>query len=251
MRHYHGTPLGGTRESVARFVSRGNRCFLVPFNRDEDMPIVALNAAGFCVDNGAFSAWQKNHPITNWQPYFDFVAHWMCHPSFDFALIPDVIDGDEGDNDSLLRDWQRRFANCRVEGVPVWHMHEGLDRLDLLCSGPWRRVAIGSSGQWSTPGTEGWWLRISEAMQVACDEHGRPRCKLHGLRMLDRDIVERLPLSSADSTNVAQNSQLLNRFGMYKPPTQCQRREVIAARIESTNSPPCWFGDVQARMFCD
>ncbi len=58
--------------------------------------------------------------------------------------------------------------------------------------------------------------------------------------MLNPEIVERYPFYSCDSTNVAQNSQLLGRYGMYKPPSQAQRREVLAARIESVKSPSVW-----------
>ncbi len=45
---------------------------------------------------------------------------------------------------------------------------------------------------------------MAQAMAQACDL-GRPRVKLHGLRMLDVEVFSRLPLASADSTNVARN----------------------------------------------
>jgi len=89
MIHYHGTPLGGTRESVARFVSSGTRHFLVPFMRQEDLPVVAEASCGFCLDNGAFSAWKSGKPITDWEPYYRWVSQWALHPRFAFAIIPD------------------------------------------------------------------------------------------------------------------------------------------------------------------
>ena len=238
MRHYHGTPLGGTRDSVARFMAAAGRHFLVPFGRDEDLPIVSEMSCGFCLDNGAFTAWKKGEPITDWKPYYSFCKEWHQNPRFDFAIIPDVIDGDEDQNRELIGQW---FKGCKVdkgwvEGSPVWHMHESMDYLKYLID-HFRVISIGSSGEYQSPGTTKWHIRMCEAMNVLCDDNGRPKRKIHGLRMLNPVIVERYPFHSCDSTNVAQNSQLLPRFGGYKPPTQSQRREVIAARIESAKSP--------------
>lgn len=102
-------------------------------------------------------------------------------------------------------------------------------------------VALGSSGQWSTPGTDAWWVRIGEAMEVACDEHGRPLCKLHGLRMLSPTIFSQLPLASADSCNVARNIGLDKRWsGAYAPVTPMQRALVLAERIELHATAARW-----------
>jgi hypothetical protein len=148
-----------------------------------------------------------------------------------------VIQGDEQANDELISVFED--ADLGRYGVPVWHMHESLDRLARLCD-RWPTVALGSSGQWATPGTAGWWARMSEALDAICDEHGRPAARLHGLRMLDPEIFTRLPLASADSTNAAVNSGSLSRFGIYLPPTAAQRAEVIAERIEAQNSAAVW-----------
>ena len=242
MRHYHGTPLGGTRDSVARFIAAGNRHFLVPHGRPEDLPIVAEVSCGFCLDNGAFTAWKQGQPITNWQPYYRWCKEWSRNPRFDFAIVPDVIDGTEQENRQLFAQW---FVHCKrddgsvIPYATVWHLHESLEYLEFLMTHA-DIVCVGSSGKWSNPGTESWHGRMSEAFEVLCDSEGRPRRRVHGLRMLAPDIVERYPFYSADSTSVAQNSQLIGRFGTYKPPTQSQRREVIAARLEATRSPSVW-----------
>lgn len=227
MIHYHGTPLGGPRQDAGRFLM--GRHALVPFSYPDDIAIVADVAQSFVLDNGAFTAW-KGGVAVDVPGYIGWCRQWNKHPGFDWALIPDVIDGDEAQNDALVWAWPPD-----IEGVPVWHMHESLDRLRVLCRS-WRVVALGSSGQYKTPGTAAWWTRMADAMSVACDDEGRPRCKLHGLRMLDPEIFSRLPLSSADSTNAAVNSGSLSRFGQYKPPTTSQRAAVIADRIESHNS---------------
>lgn len=228
---YHGTPCGGTRKDAARFL-RGRRA-LVPFPRPDDVAIVADVCQAFVFDNGAFSAWTRGERL-DVDGYVAWCEQWHRHPGFDWALIPDVIDGDESDNDALVRAWPRF-----IRGVPVWHLHESLERLARLAR-EWPTVALGSSGQWRTPGTASWWQRMAEAMDAICDEAGRPACRLHGLRMLDQDIFTKLPLTSADSTNATVNSGSLDRFGMYLPPTAAQRAEVIAERIEAHNSAAVW-----------
>ncbi|HBP0200252.1 hypothetical protein FA137_06970 [Pseudomonas aeruginosa] len=239
MIHYHGTPIGGTRQDAARFLA--GRHALVPFPRQDDVAIVAEVCQSFCFDNGAFSVWKKGGTL-DIEGYLRWVDDWRRHPGFDWALIPDVIDGDEADNDRLLDQWPEQLP-----GVPVWHLHESLERLQRLAS-VWRTVALGSSGQWATPGTAPWWKRISAAMNSICDAHGRPNCRLHGLRMLDPMIFGRLPFASADSTNAAVNGGSVSRFGIYPPPTAGQRAAVIADRIETHNSAPVWTRSGQAEL---
>jgi hypothetical protein len=237
--HYHGTPCGATREDVARFLS--GRHALIPFVRDEDVGTAAEVCQSFAVDNGAFTAWKQGTPITDWSEYYKWCKHWAKHPAFDWAIIPDMIDGTESDNDALISAWDRLMWHpVRVEGVPVWHLHESMERLGRLVGGRYRRIAIGSSGQWPTPGTDGWWARMAEAMSIACDGDGRPKAKLHGLRMLDPAIFSRLPLASADSTNAVRNSSNFSRFGMYCPPNASARMSIIADRIESHQSAAVW-----------
>ncbi len=157
------------------------------------------------------------------------------HPSFDFALIPDVIDGTEQENSTLTAIWPLGIQ-C---GVPVWHLHESLPRLRQLCE-YWPRVALGSSGEYAQIGTVQWWNRMKEAMDVACP-FGFPLAKLHGLRMLDPEIFSRFPFSSADSTNVARNIGIDQAWrGPDPPANKAGRAVVLADRIESTNSAPEW-----------
>lgn len=238
MIHYHGTPLGGPRQDAPRFLI--GRHALVPFSYPDDMPVVAECCQSFVLDNGAFTAWTKGGSV-DVPGYIAWVREWHRHPGFDWALIPDVIDGNEAENDALLASWPRD-----LEGVPVWHMHESIERLQKLAR-DWRVVALGSSGVFASVGTRQWWDRMTKAMHAICVD-GRPICKLHGLRMLDPDVFTKLPLSSADSTNAAVNSGSLSRFGMYLPPTASQRAAVIAERIETHNSAPVWIAHEQKEL---
>lgn len=241
MIHYHGTPLGG--KSIERVPFMRNRHFFVSFLSQEDLPLISDAAASFAFDNGAFTLWRTGHAATDWRPYMRWVRDWARHPRFAFAIIPDVIDGSEQDNDCLIAewkvfDWQGRH-HC---GVPVWHLHESLERLAALVSA-WPRVALGSSGEYANPGAPKWKLRMSEAMSVCCDHEGRPLAKLHGLRMLRSDIVERYPFASCDSTNVAQNSHRGSK-SPYPAMNQSQERERVSWGIEAAQSPATWVAGV-------
>lgn len=250
MTHYHGTPCGGRREDVARFLS--GRHALVPFGRSEDIATAAEVCQSFCIDNGAFTAWKQGQPIKDWTPYFEFVRTWCRHPGFDFALIPDVIDGTEQQNKELVAKWCNWsgwkeqielesscfYRQIRLCGVPVWHLHESLDYLDYLCRGAFERVALGSSGEWPNPGERKWWDRIAAAMEVACVD-GRPRVKLHGLRMLNPAIFSRIPLASADSTNAVQNgARKAEKCGC----NTLTGMTILADRIEAHQSADSWEG---------
>ena len=231
MIHYHGTPISGTADEAARFLV--GRHALVSFAYPDQLPLVAEVCQSFVLDNGAFTTWRQGKKL-DYDAVQDWVENWMYHPAFDWALIPDVIDGDEDANDLLVEKWTLPAS----VSVPVWHLHESFNRLRYLCA-DFPRVALGSSGQWATPGTAGWWNRMSEVMDALC-ENGKPAAKLHGLRMLDPEIFRYLPLSSADSTNAGVNSGTPSRFGMYPPATAGQRAAVIADRIERFSSAPLW-----------
>lgn len=241
MIHYHGTPIGGTRQDAARFLL--GRHALVSFSYPDDVGIVAEACQSFVFDNGAFTVWKQGGQL-DVPGYMQWCREWHRHPGFDWALIPDVIDGDERANDELVSQWP-----ADIEGVPVWHMHESVERLHRLASN-WRRVALGSSGAYSSVGTAQWWERMREAMRVICDNQGRPICKLHGLRMLDPQVFSSLPLASADSTNAAVNGGSLSRFGMYVPPTAAQRAAVIAERIEAHNSASVFINQPTQESLC-
>lgn len=231
MIHYHGAPI--TPTTAAYRVWRGRHAF-VSFAHPGQITLAAEVCQSFALDNGAFSVWKAGRTV-DWRLYYRWVDKWKSHPGCDFAIIPDLIDGSEEDNDRLLSDWSHGQF-----GVPVWHMHESLDRLTRLC-GEWPRVAIGSSGAYSVVGNSRWWDRMTEAMNVICRHNGRPTCKIHGLRMLNPSIFQYLPLGSADSTNVARNIGIDSKWsGTYQPSNKEVRALIIAERIEHWNSAGFW-----------
>lgn len=235
MIHYHG--MAGTQLDNTARLAEGRHIF-VSHAACTALPLISSVCSTFALDNGAYSLWSKGKQV-DYEKYMDFVDQWHRHPSFDWACIPDVIDGSEDENDMWLDRWPDRLP-----GVPVWHLHESLERLDRLVNN-YRVVALGSSGEYERPGSTGWWRRMGEAMEVACDEEGKPKTKLHGLRMLDTRIFTRLPLSSADSTNAERNG-LFERS--YLPHTSGQRAVVIAWRVESNQSAEVWEPSPQMEL---
>ena len=233
MIHYHGLPI--TPATAAVSAVSGGHAF-VSFAHSDQLHIAIDVAQSFALDNGAFSAWRSGKPIIDWTPFYDWALGCKNVPGCDFAVIPDVIDGSELDNDFLMYD-------CPLPlhfGAPVWHMHETLDRLVRLAN-QYPRVCIGSSGDYSTPGTSAWWVRMREALHEICTPEGLPITKLHGLRMLNPAVFTKLPLSSADSTNIGRNVGIDSAWkGTYTPPTKEARAQVMRQRIESQNSLSKW-----------
>jgi len=218
---------------------------MISFAHPGQIEIAAEMSQSFCLDNGAYSLW-KSGIKPDWEQYADWLEEWGRHPGCDFALMPDVIDGTEKDNDDLVLWWLQKKRPCA--GVPVWHLHESYDRLNKL-SLLWPRIALGSSGNYAKIGTDAWWNRMGGAMRTICDDQGRPRCRLHGLRMLNPTIFSHIPLASADSTNVARNVGLDMRWrGSYVPASQSVKALILADRIEKHASAAKWSGLSGYRM---
>lgn len=246
MIHYHGLPI--TPATAAVRAIGGGHAF-VSFRHADQLTIALEVSQSFAVDNGAFSAWMSGHPVTDWTDFYMWVADLFRFPNFDFAVIPDVIDGDEDANDALVDEWPFE----KHIGAPVWHLHESLDRLERLAK--WPRICLGSSGQYAHIGTPEWEDRMAQAMDVICDRQGKPRCKIHGLRMLNPKVFTRFPFASADSTNIGRNIGIDKAWkGTYTPPTKEARAAVMRERIESHQSASTWVREskpIQGNLFLE
>lgn len=228
MIHYHGGPI--TPETCALRVWAGRHAF-VSFAHQVQMGLAASITQSFAMDNGAFSLWKAGKAV-NWSAYYEWVAKWCRHPRFDFAVVPDVIEGSESENDELAAAWP--FP--KHQSAVVWHTNESAERLARLAR-EWPRVAIGSSGEYDVSKVSRLLARMEQVLPAILNEHGHPICKLHGLRMLNPKVFEKLPLSSADSTNVARNIGIdANWKGTYLPATKEARAQVLVERIERTAS---------------
>lgn len=225
--HYHGGPI--TPTTCALKVWTGRHAF-ISFARPDQMTLAASVAQSFALDNGAFTFWKAQRP-TDWPGYYAWVAQWRTHPGFDFAVVPDVIEGTEEENDALAAEWP--FP--RHEAAVVWHVNESIARFRRLAE-EWPRVCIGSSGEWDVSTPKRFLLRAKTALGAICGPDRRPICKVHGLRMLNPTIFTELPLASADSTNVARNVNLDDNWtGTYQPKKKETRAHILVERIEAQN----------------
>lgn len=233
MIHYHGLPI--TPVTAMLHAMRGRHA-MVSFEHPAQIEEAAEVCQSVSLDNGAFSAWRHKRSY-DFDGYVEWATKWLKHPAVDWAIVPDVIDGDYEANERLLGQWPLG----KQRGVPVWHLHEPLERIQWLIRSGWTRIALGSSGEWPTPGVGKWWDRMAQVMRVACDEEGMPLVKLHGLRMLDPVIFAHLPLSSADSCNVARNIGIDSAWdGPYSPRSKTTRALVMMERIEHHASARRW-----------
>ncbi len=227
MIHYHGGPI--TPSTAAARAWTGRHAF-ISFAHPDQVNLAAEVCQSFALDNGAFSFW-KGKKQTDWNRFYEWVDLWRFHPGFDFAVVPDVIEGGEDDNDQMMDRWP--FP--KNEAAVVWHTDESIDRLVRLAKS-WPRVCIGSSGKHDVSSPNKFLERANEAISAIANENGYPICKLHGLRMLNPKIFSQLPLSSADSTNVAINiGRDSNWRGTYIPRSKELRAEIMVERIESSN----------------
>jgi hypothetical protein len=239
--HYHGGPI--TPDTLALRAWTGRHAF-VSFAHRQQIRLAASVTQSFALDNGAFSFW-KSRREPKWGAYAEWVKDWSTHPGFDFAVVPDLIEGTEAANDALVEAWPLP----RHLSAPVWHTNESFERLARLARA-WPRVCLGSSGEFDVARPARALPRLVEAVRRIADERGRPVCKLHGLRMLNRDLFTHLPLSSADSTNAARNAKIDSAWkGTYQPASKETRVSILVERLESSNSPgevrmPCPHEDV-------
>ena len=188
--HYHGTPITPNE----RLYELSGRHLCVSFSNPRQVRIAHEIAQSVMLDNGAFSAWRVGRP-TDWPGYYAWCETWLSCPST-WAVIPDVIDGDEQAQERLIREWPHR-----ERGVPVWHMHESIGRL-VRMTDSWSRICIGSSGQYAAILSDNWRRRMDEAWN-ALARFGRIPW-IHMLRGMQL-VGHRWPFASVDSTDIARN----------------------------------------------
>jgi hypothetical protein len=211
---------------------------MISFSEPRQVALAFAVADSVAFDNGAWPIFAAGKGEIDVDAYLDFVTEWHRHPAFAWCLIPDKIDGNESDNDALIADWPLSGSIS----VPVWHMHESIGRLANLVAG-FPRVAIGSSGEFVNIGTQRWWGRMAEAMEVTCDSQGRPRTKLHGLRQMDPEVFSIVPYASVDSTNLARNIGIDSAWtGSYVPKRKETRAMVLRDNIGHHASADRWPG---------
>jgi hypothetical protein len=226
--HYHGTPI--TPDTCAIEVVKSRHAF-VSWATAQQIRLVAEHSQSFAIDNGAFIFW-KNGVKPDWPLFYWWLEEWLHHPRLDFVVIPDVIGGTEEQNDQLIAEW----PHGAHKGAPVWHTNESLERLQRLAR-DFPRVCIGSSGEFDVSLRSKYLDHVGRAIRSICNYEGYPITKIHLLRGLNPAIFTQLPVSSADSTNVARNIGIDSAWkGTYQPRSKQVRARILVDRIEYHNS---------------
>ncbi len=215
--HYHGTPI----TPLEQLDNMAGFDFCISYAHPQDLRWCLKNAQQIMFDNGAFSIWTKGGTL-DVDGYNRWLAPILRPPHF--AVIPDVIGGSVEENNALIDAWPRAWDHV---GAPVWHLNEPLEQLLDLVGAGWQRVCFGSAGEYRTIGTAAWCRRMDEAFNELQHEYGPVLPWIHGLRMMDQ--MDRWPLASVDSTNVAQN---------WKRDTGCARCK--AEPINARQVPSDW-----------
>lgn len=213
--HYHGTPI----TPVAAFMQITGRHYCVSHTRPTDCARAHQYGQSVMLDNGAFSKWRSGK-ATDWAKYYDWVDPWLDYPTT-WAVIPDEIEGDAAVQDALIAQWPHGDR-----GVPVWHMHEPLDRMLRLLDA-WPRICFGSSAQYATVGSPSWRARIEEAFDAINRRHRRTPW-IHMLRGM-QCVKWEYPFASVDSADVGRNH---NRYDTGP--------RGMADRWDAMQCPPRW-----------
>jgi len=218
--HYHGTPL--TPRSA--LLPLAGKHFCVSFAAPGDADWCLQHAQSVMWDSGAFSAHTKGHQV-DWAAYFAWLAPRLGGENW--AVVPDVIDGDAEAQRALVSRW----PYPKVAGAPVWHLALPIDYL-LEIASSWPRICFGSSGRYWQVGSPDWCRRVDEAFNALAQHGHLPWLKVHMLRGLAM-AGDRWPFSSADSVNVARNFKDSNT----DPERMSRRIDAIQCPIRWTPTP--------------
>lgn len=184
-------------------------------------------AQSLMLDNGAFSAWRRQH-VVDWSAYHRWADRWLDRPTT-WAVVPDVIDGTEAEQDRLLAEWPHG-----QRGAPVWHLNESIERMLRLLD-RWPRVCFGSAGAYRVVGSPSWHRRMVEAWDAIATRHTRPPV-VHMLRGMQA-VRWPYPFASVDSTDIGRN---------HNRPTNTPAG--MAARWDARQCGPRWSGPVQREL---
>lgn len=220
--HYHGTPI--TPQDV--LLRLAGRHFCVSFAEPRQVRTCHEIGQSVMLDNGAFSLWRAGK-ATDWPGFYAWADEWLDYPTT-WAVIPDVIEGSDEENDRLVSEW----PHGEDRGAPVWHMHEPVARL-LRLADAFPRVCFGSSGEYAVVGSPSWHRRAALAFDALATRHRRLPWvhMLRGMALAGGPY----PFASMDSTNVARN-----HAGNHTRGQAARDARAIAEAIDARQCPARW-----------
>lgn len=201
--------------------------FCVSFANPRDADWCLTHGQACMWDNGAFTIYQRGGAM-DVDAYKRWLEPRLGHPHW--CVVPDVIDGTEDEQRSLVRAW----SQPRELSAPVWHLGLPIDWL-LEIADNWPRFCFGSSGAYWQVGSDAWKRRADEAFDALARRGPLPWVHmLRGLKLCG----ERRPFASADSVNVARN---------FKCRNVCP--EIMARAIDARQSPVKWRAPAPEGIF--
>ena len=216
MIHYHGTPISPRRV----LLELGGKNFCVSHAHPNDVLCCHQIGQSVMLDCGSFSAWTQGREV-DWDKYYDWCGEWLSYNTT-WAIIPDIINSTAEANDELLSQW----PYGKKQGSPAWHLHEPLDRVLRLLDAGYQIISFGSSGEYSTVGTDRWHHRMTEVFNMLSQRGPIPW--IHMLRGMSLS-GSHYPFSSVDSTDVARNHNRKQNSAL-----------VMANRWDALQCSPSW-----------
>ena len=216
----------------------GARDYCVSYYRPDQVEWVNANARSWFADNGIFSAWQKGVEFSDayWQAYYDFCRRWCLDGRCSWAVIPDPIGTGTQELDYFIREWP---SDLRDHGVPVYHLDEPIHRAVALLE-RFGRLCVGATGEYRVILSPAFCERMDELFNAIHAAFGSipPIHFFRGLQLLKPEYD--WPITSADSTDVARNHNLLKRFNenyLWGVKQKADRWDRFA-QLEKTAWPP-------------
>lgn len=228
----HGTPI--TPRAVLEHL--GARNYLVNHFTPHDAEWVDENSNFWVGDNGVFPLWQAAmkaarlagerfdgvvYTQERYYSYVEWCRRWCLEGSgrCKWVAIPDPIGTSTQELDAFLRMWP---ADLKDYGVPVYHLDEPIERAIMLLRN-FGRACIGATGEYAAIPGEAFCARMDELFDAIQDAFGYiPPCHMfRGLQLLKPEF--RWPVTSADSTDIGRNHNLLKwksnpkRLKSFKP----------------------------------
>lgn len=200
--------------------------FCVSYAHPNDVLCCHQIGQSVMLDNGAFSLWTRNKTV-DWNKYYEWAEVWLEYPT-SWAVIPDVIDGDDRENDMLIA----RNPMPVHQSAPVWHLHEPIDRILRFLDWGYTKICFGSSGEYRDVGSSKWHHRITQAFNRLSTEGPIPW--IHMLRGMNLS-GSHYPFASVDSTDVARNHNRKNNA------------VIMANRWDAMQCPPGWHPQITQR----
>jgi hypothetical protein len=162
--------------------------------------MAALEAGGWLIDSGAYTAWSKGRAI-DLDGYMSFLDQALGAYPVDGYFALDVIPGRVGGMptaDEVKRAWEASMVNLdRMQArgfapIPVFHFGADWARLDELIAGGFDVIALGGTVKKPRPAVLAW---LDEAFARY------PAQKFHGLGCTSEAQLTRIPFWSCDSTS--------------------------------------------------